>query len=116
MAKLKRQRYEGVVYSTADDFEFSSFEELTNRETLRNDQQKLMVARDRKSRKGKTVTVISGFVGTDEDLNTLAKKLKQRCGVGGSVKNGEVLIQGDFKQKILELLLSDGYRAKSAGG
>ncbi|MBE8714179.1 translation initiation factor [Sphingobacterium hungaricum] len=116
MAKEKKQRFEGIVYSTADNYDYVSSEEITDRETLPNRQQKLKVALDRKSRKGKVVTLITGFIGSDEDLNNLAKTLKQKCGVGGSAKDGEILIQGDFKLKIMAYLESEGFQVKGVGG
>ena len=115
MAKQKKQRYEGVVYSTADDFEYQE-DETHQTETLPNYEQKLKVGLDKKARKGKIVTLVTGFIGTDEDLASLAKELKQRCGVGGSAKNGEILIQGDFKQKIVAYLETENYRVKTFGG
>lgn len=96
-----------IVYSTNPNFEFE--EENVENETLPKEKQALKVSIDRKQRKGKSVTLITGFVGTDEDLNTLAKELKSKCGVGGSAKNNEILIQGEFKDKATELLLKSGY-------
>ncbi|SRR5690606_16765538 len=116
MAKQKKQRFEGIVYSTADDFNYVGAESSEEIDTLPNQQQRLKVFLDRKARKGKVVTIVEGFVGTDEDLNDLAKKLKQKCGVGGSAKEGEILVQGDFKTKIFEILKSEGYQVKLAGG
>lgn len=112
----KKQRFEGIVYSTADDFEYTDAESTQEEETLSPAQQKLKVLLDRKARKGKIVTIVQGFTGTLTDLNNLAKKLKQKCGVGGAVKEGEILIQGDFKQKVFDLLKSEGYGVKSVGG
>ncbi|PRD46970.1 translation initiation factor [Sphingobacterium haloxyli] len=114
--KKKKQRFEGVVYSTADDFAYVDPQETEDQETLPPAKQKLKVLLDRKARKGKVVTIVQGFVGSAIDLNNLAKKLKQKCGVGGVAKDGEILIQGDFKQKIFELLQEDGYGVKTVGG
>lgn len=116
MAKEKKQRFDGVVYSTADDFEYLGGEPQEEITTLPNNQQKLKVLLDRKSRKGKVVTIVTGFVGTEESLNDLAKILKQKCGVGGAAKEGEILIQGDFKLKIAELLKAQNYQVKLVGG
>lgn len=115
MAKQKKQRYEGIVYSTDDSF---SYEDgiAEEQDTLPKEKQKLKVLLDRKSRKGKVVTIVEGFVGKDDDLQQLAKLLKQKCGVGGSAKSGEILIQGDFKLKIFEILTTSGYSVKQVGG
>ncbi|MBE8722911.1 translation initiation factor [Sphingobacterium pedocola] len=115
MAKQKKQRYDGVVYSTADDFDYRNSEETLDQETLPNEKQRLRVLLDKKARKGKVVTLVEGFSGKEEDLADLAKTLKQKCGVGGSAKDGEILIQGDFKQKIFDILLQMGYKAKCIG-
>ncbi len=105
----------GMVYSTNPDFEYDK-EEKQEAETLPSKQQKLRVSLDKKKRKGKAVSLISGFVGNDNDLKELSKLLKTKCGVGGSVKDGEILIQGDFRDKIIELLAKEGYKAKKSGG
>lgn len=113
MAK-KKKRSE-VVYSTNPDFEFEE-EAFEEEETLPNQQQNLKVLLDRKKRKGKEVTLVTGFVGTEDDLKQLGKTLKQKCGVGGAVKDGEILIQGNMVQKVLDYLSKEGYKAKRSGG
>ena len=104
-----------VVYSTNPNFQFQSDEE-EEQITLPAKDQNLRVSIDRKQRKGKEVTLIAGFIGSEDDLNVLGKELKQKCGVGGSVKDGEIIIQGNHAKKILELLLKQGYKAKQIGG
>ena len=104
----------GMVYSTNEDYEFDNNDE--EQETLAPNEQKLYVSLDKKNRKGKAVTLIEGFVGTQEDLNSLGKLLKSKCGVGGSSKDGEILIQGDFRDKIVPLLEDEGYKVKRKGG
>lgn len=113
MSKKNRERI-GVLYSTNPDFEYEEYEEFEE-ETLPNNQQKLYVQLDKKQRAGKQVTLITGFVGTTEDLETLGKELKNKCGVGGSVKNGEILIQGDFRQKVMDYLTQKDYKVKQRG-
>lgn len=97
-----------VVYSTNPEYnyEMENDEEQT---TLPAARQRLRVQLDRKNRGGKVVTLITGFVGTDSDMKELGKLLKSKCGVGGSAKDGEIIVQGDFKQKVLELLKKEGY-------
>ena len=97
-----------VVYSTNPDFSYET-EESEEQETLPKNTQKLRVRIEKNHRGGKTVTIVSGFIGTDADLKELGKMLKSRCGVGGSAKEGELLIQGEFKEKIIELLKKEGY-------
>ncbi len=105
----------GVVYSTNQDFDFEN-QGKDEKETLPGKQQNLYVSLDKKNRKGKAVTLISGFVGSEEDLKELGKMLKSKCGVGGSVKDGEILLQGDHRKKLLEILQKEGYKAKQSGG
>lgn len=99
----------GIVYSTKVDFQYE-IDEVEELETLPIEQQKLRVKVEKAGRKGKTVTLVTGFIGTDEDLKLLAKQLKTRLSTGGSSKGGEIVIQGDVKQRVVQLLLEIGYK------
>ena len=101
----------GVVYSTNPDFEYHEDAE-GEVETPAPSAQRLIVSIDRRNRGGKQVTLVTGFIGSDEDLAALGRTLKVKCGVGGSAKNGEITIQGDFRDKVTEILRSIGYNAK----
>lgn len=115
MSKNNKNRI-NVVYSTNPSFNYQdvSSEQV---ETLASGQQRLYVSVDRKLRAGKEVTLVEGFVGSDKDLKDLGKLLKSKCGVGGSTKDGEILIQGKFKQKVFDILIAEGYsQTKQKGG
>tara|TARA_B100000427_G_scaffold144344_1_gene120146 strand:- start:98 stop:442 length:345 start_codon:yes stop_codon:yes gene_type:complete len=111
--KNKKKEISGVVYSTNQNYDYSYDDE--QEETLPPNEQDLRIVLDRK-KGGKVVTTIIDFIGSKEALKALGKELKTYCGVGGTVKNGEILIQGDFRDKILALLLKKGYKAKKKGG
>jgi translation initiation factor 1 len=105
----------GVVYSTNPDFSYDKGAD-GEQNTLLPQQQNLLVSLDRKQRKGKSVTLVKGFIGKEDDLKELSKKLKSRFGVGGSAKDGEIIIQGDFVQKVIEYLVAEKFKVKKSGG
>ena len=105
----------GTVYSTNPDFQYVTDEE-PEVETLAPERQNLRVWRDTKQRGGKVATLVKGFVGRDEDLKELGRMLKTKCGVGGSAKDGEIIIQGDHRDKVTDILIKAGYGCKKAGG
>lgn len=111
---IKKQK-KHIVYSTNPDFNYE-YDEEQEEETLEPGDQLLYVSIDRKQRGGKEVTLVEGFVGSENDLKELAKILKSKCGVGGAAKDGEILIQGNFKVKVADLLSGMGYKVKQKGG
>ncbi|MCD4832456.1 MAG: translation initiation factor [Bacteroidales bacterium] len=112
MSKKNRKSRVDIVYSTNPDFQYQHDEEQ-EQETLEPSKQKLKVYIDTKAKKkGKQATLVSGFVGTEDNIKDLGKLLKTKCAVGGSVKDGDILIQGDFRDKIVQILISEGYNAK----
>jgi translation initiation factor 1 len=104
----------GVVFSTNPEhnYDYDNQEE----ETLNPSKQDLRVMLDKKQRKGKKVTLVTGFIGSNDDLKELGKTLKTKCGVGGTSKDGEIMLQGDFRDKVMEILKNDGYKVKRSGG
>lgn len=107
MSKKKLYKKGGIVYSTAGDF--NSFDEENTEEFLPPDEQLLKVVLDKKHRGGKVVSIIKGFCMKEAEIEAMAKKLKSFCGTGGSVKDNEIIIQGDHREKILQWLLKNGY-------
>ena len=105
----------GVVFSTNPQFQYDE-EQKEGQNTIPSSQQCLYVSIDKKKRAGKMVTLIEGFKGSEETLQELAKTLKQKCGVGGTAKDGEILVQGDFRDKIIAILQASGYKTKRKGG
>lgn len=108
----KNKNKVGVVYSTNPDYQYQYEGDDEIRDTLPPQQQKLHVRMERSGRGGKTVTVVDNFVGRDDDLNALGKTLKVKCGVGGTIKEGQIIIQGDFRERIVTLLREMGYPVK----
>ena len=104
----------GMVFSTNENFNYQYDEDET--ETRPPNEQQLEAKLEKKGRGGKTVCLIEGFVGKEEDLKELAKELKNKCGVGGSIKDGVIIIQGDYRDKIMQILKEKGYKVKRVGG
>ncbi len=116
MSKKNKNKRFGVVFSTADDYDYQ-YQSNESEETLPVAQQRLRVLIDRKKRRGKEVTLVTGFIGAEDDMKALAKLLKTKCGVGGSAKDGEILIQGNHRDKVVDILLKEGYsQTKKSGG
>jgi len=111
MSKKQKRDFDGIMFSTDEHFEFESASDHT--ETLPPQQQKLRIRLETKQRGGKKATLISGFVGTEADHEALSKLLKAFCGTGGSITDGEILIQGDMTQKVKTKLQSLGYKTNN---
>ena len=109
MSKKKLQSFNGLVYSTNPDFKLPN-ENNEEQQTIEPSQQKLKIRLDTKHRAGKAVTLVEGFIGTIADVEELGKKLKSFCGTGGSVKDGEIIVQGDQREKVLQWLVKNGYK------
>lgn len=113
MANKNRKKRGNIVYSTNPDFEYTYTNNDEQQKTLPANEQDLKIYLDSKAKKrGKQATLVSGFVGADEDLKDLAKLLKTKCAVGGSAKDGDIIIQGDFREKIVQILIKEGYKAR----
>ena len=113
--KNKKDNEGGLVYSTNSNLSFHNFDDENEEEALSAGEQNLRIHLDRLGG-GKAVTRITGFMGNEDELEKLGKELKQKCGVGGNTKNGDILVQGDHRDKVLQLLVKAGYKAKKAGG
>lgn len=108
---MSKKKAIGVVYSTNPDYQYQ-YDDEPEADTLPPAKQRLRVSLDRHHRGGKTVTLVTGFVGSDDDLQALGKTLKSRCGVGGAAKDGEIIIQGDHLDKVRQFLAADGYNVR----
>lgn len=108
------KKRDGVVYSTNSDFNYE-YQQQSEEETLPAQQQQLRVQLDKSMRAGKQVTLVTGFTGKTGDIEALGKILKTKCGVGGSVKDREIIIQGDHRDKVVQILIKEGYKAKRIG-
>jgi translation initiation factor 1 len=113
MAKDWKDRL-GMVYSTNDNYDYEKGTD--DKESIEKSKQKLYISLDKKNRKGKAVTLVEGFIGPEEALKDLGKMLKSKCGVGGSAKDSEILIQGDVRDKVAIILEKEGYAVKRKGG
>ena len=116
MSKNSKKNRIGVVYSTNENYDYEHNDGSNEAEDLAPNQQKLRVMIDRKQRGGKEVTLVTGFVGSDDSLKELGKYLKQKCGVGGSAKDGEMIVQGNQRDKVVTLLKEKGYTQTKASG
>ena len=114
--KLGLEDLGGFVFSTNDDFDENEYVEDSSQEELAPEDQELEAHFSNKGRGGKTVTIIKGYEGPEEELISLGKMLKKKCGVGGSTKDGEIIIQGDHREKIMQILKKEGYKVKRVGG
>lgn len=115
MGKKNKKKRIGVVYSTNPDHSYA-YEEPEEMDDIAPNQQRLRVLIDRKKRRGKEVTLVTGFVGSSDSLKSLGKLLKTKCGVGGSAKDGEILIQGNHRDKVVDILIKEGYRNTKKSG
>ena len=115
MGKKNKNIQGDIVYSTDPDYQYN-YDDAGHQETLPPEEQDLRVWLDRKQRKGKVVTLVKNFVGTEDDLEELARLLKTKCGTGGAAKDGEIIIQGEMRDKVIGILKEAGYGVKKAGG
>ncbi len=104
----------GMVYSTNPNFEYT--DSTQEEQSISPSEQNLRVWLDRKLKGGKVATIVKGFVGSDSELKELARELKTKCGVGGAAKDGEIIVQGDHRDRVVEILIKSGYKCKKAGG